>query len=300
MRCLLFSSLMKIMSITLHRTKGRGPINCNSGIFFDSALKLLQETGAATLDQFPYDPNSCSKSPTQADLNQARNYRIASSFRTQDLETITLKTQIADNDPVLAGVYVYPSFDQASSQGIISGTSGTARGYHAIVLIGYDDSKNAFSVQNSWGRNWGDNGRAWIDYATLRSIIREAYRVVPALPPGAFNLSQQRFGFINDTATSASDAITKLRQMLTKTGDGLDIRRHHRSASFEARSQCDPRHRSASRLLKDSDCSGEMTFTAARLAGRKARPVVPISEDLHRHLDLCAGARRLQRPGSSA
>ena len=36
--------------------------------------------------------------------------------------------------------------------------------YHAMALSGYDDSKNAFRVRNSWGEEWGDNGSIWVDY----------------------------------------------------------------------------------------------------------------------------------------
>src|SRR5690606_13563987 len=33
---------------------------------------------------------------------------------------------------------------------------------------GYDDNKQAFYVKNSWGYDWGDNGYAWIGYASFR------------------------------------------------------------------------------------------------------------------------------------
>jgi C1A family cysteine protease len=33
-----------------------------------------------------------------------------------------------------------------------------------MVLIGYDDSREEFRLQNSHGREWGDNGYAWIGY----------------------------------------------------------------------------------------------------------------------------------------
>ncbi|MBK8702502.1 MAG: hypothetical protein IPN33_02050 [Saprospiraceae bacterium] len=33
-----------------------------------------------------------------------------------------------------------------------------------MVIAGYNDSKNAFKVINSWGSNWGSQGYIWIDY----------------------------------------------------------------------------------------------------------------------------------------
>jgi tetratricopeptide (TPR) repeat protein len=35
---------------------------------------------------------------------------------------------------------------------------------HAAVLVGWDDSKHAWLVRNSWGSNWGEEGYMWIDY----------------------------------------------------------------------------------------------------------------------------------------
>jgi C1A family cysteine protease len=36
-----------------------------------------------------------------------------------------------------------------------------------MVLVGYDDDRKAFRVQNSWGTGWGDQGRVWLAYDTF-------------------------------------------------------------------------------------------------------------------------------------
>src|SRR5690625_6030951 len=39
--------------------------------------------------------------------------------------------------------------------------------YHAMAIVGYDDSKGpggAFRIVNSWGKYWGDRGFIWVDY----------------------------------------------------------------------------------------------------------------------------------------
>ena len=33
-----------------------------------------------------------------------------------------------------------------------------------MVVVGYDDAKQAFRIQNSWGRTWGDGGYGWFSY----------------------------------------------------------------------------------------------------------------------------------------
>lgn len=37
---------------------------------------------------------------------------------------------------------------------------------HTVLLIGWDDDKQAWLVKNSWGTGWGEGGFAWIKYAT--------------------------------------------------------------------------------------------------------------------------------------
>ncbi len=36
---------------------------------------------------------------------------------------------------------------------------------HAIMLVGWDDTKKAWLIRNSWGNYWGENGYGWIDYS---------------------------------------------------------------------------------------------------------------------------------------
>ena len=47
------------------------------------------------------------------------------------------------------------------------GTKAKKHGYHAMVVIGYDDNYEggAFRLLNSWGTAWGDGGYIWVPYA---------------------------------------------------------------------------------------------------------------------------------------
>jgi C1A family cysteine protease len=41
-----------------------------------------------------------------------------------------------------------------------------------MLAIGYDDARQAFRIQNSWGRGFGDGGYVWLSYEFFR---RNAY-----------------------------------------------------------------------------------------------------------------------------
>ncbi len=38
------------------------------------------------------------------------------------------------------------------------------RGGHAVLMVGYDDSKHCWLVRNSWGEQWGEEGYFWMPY----------------------------------------------------------------------------------------------------------------------------------------
>ena len=203
-----------------------GIFDCSRGIFFATALTILQTTGTPTLESFPYDPNRCDVRPTPSQVQQAGRFLIAGWERTSDLTNNRFKAHLAAGDPVLVGIDIYPSFDDAQGLATITGNTGEWRGYHAVVLIGYDDAKKAFRLQNSWGPIWGDQGRAWIDYDTLKNIVREAYRVTPLLPSSSFELPAvsslpsspriQRFGIVNDS--SQPDFARRMRDLVVSLG----------------------------------------------------------------------------------
>ena len=47
-------------------------------------------------------------------------------------------------------------------------------------LVGYDETRQAFRLINSWGQAWGDHGYSWIDYATFQRMAGEAYAMEPS------------------------------------------------------------------------------------------------------------------------
>ncbi|MGZ4000876.1 MAG: C1 family peptidase, partial [Mucilaginibacter sp.] len=54
-----------------------------------------------------------------------------------------------------------------SSGALVSGL--TLLGGHATPIVGYDDNKKAFLVQNSWGTSWGNAGFYYMPYTVFSS-----------------------------------------------------------------------------------------------------------------------------------
>lgn len=60
-------------------------------------------------------------------------------------------------------------------------------GNHTVLLHGYDDSRQEFSFQNSWGVNWGDKGHGYIPSMVLENTWLEAWFHDLAAKPMADN-----------------------------------------------------------------------------------------------------------------
>lgn len=141
------------------------------GTSFETALTALISTGAASLQDVPYNSLDCKKisSPKGASNSKLANYRkIADSDAKQGMTAENFKFYLDEGRPVVIGAKLGDRFMSWNSSAILSYDTylqkGMQHAYHAMVLSGYDNDRQAFRVRNSWGTSWGDNGSIWVDY----------------------------------------------------------------------------------------------------------------------------------------
>lgn len=140
-------------------------IDCNSGTAMQTCLDLIVSKGICTNTSMPYSSiNGCSLLPNEQQLNEALNYKIDGYYKIYTSDHLAIKAMINAKHPVIINVIADNSFMQAGPSFIWKTYSGSGMLPHCIVICGYDDSKNAYRVFNSWGAEWGDNGKGWIDY----------------------------------------------------------------------------------------------------------------------------------------
>lgn len=89
----------------------------------------------------------------------------------------TVKQAILTVGPVVVGTNWYSSMFNPDANGYIVPT-GTQAGGHAYLLNGYDESSHSFRIKNSWGQNWGKNGRAFITYQNMDSLLKNGGEAV--------------------------------------------------------------------------------------------------------------------------
>lgn len=155
--------------------------SCSGGAYVSTALNLMKNQGVCSWAEMPYTDLGCSTLPTSSQKLAASSHKISSWARVDKSNIENVKMLLSMNLPIIIVVGVDPSFMSLNSSNgwIWKNHQGSLMGYHAICVIGYDDSKQAFRVQNSWGSSWGNNGYFWIDYAFFaqktNGAINECY-----------------------------------------------------------------------------------------------------------------------------
>lgn len=143
--------------------------DCN-GTDFSSALDVVQNRGIATLQTVPYTGlGDCGSNSGQSSwANEASQHKIKYWRKVQADNAGDIKALLADNIPLIFGAKLADNFMTWNSDAVLSSNSSFLNvgqhAYHAMVIAGYDDNKQAFKVINSWGTSWGSQGYIWIDY----------------------------------------------------------------------------------------------------------------------------------------
>jgi len=138
------------------------------GTNFEPAMDALIKDGAASLSTVPYTSlGDCTGTKTGNSSNKLANYRKIAS-ESEGLTPENFKGYLNAGRPIAFGAKLGDRFMAWKGNSIIDYDTyknpGMQHAYHAMALVGYDDSRRAFRVRNSWGTTWGDNGSIWVDY----------------------------------------------------------------------------------------------------------------------------------------
>jgi len=152
------------------------------GTTLENVMDALIASGAASMAEVPYDmSSSCDASSSKAKgnpNNRLANYRkiaynkkLVGGNEIDNMNVNNFKDYLAQGRPIYIAAKLGDRFMKWKGTSVISSDTyndpGMQHAHHAMVLVGYDDSKGmngAFRVRNSWGTNWGDNGSIWVDY----------------------------------------------------------------------------------------------------------------------------------------
>jgi C1A family cysteine protease len=185
------------------------PHNEDSGLkTTDAAPFLARNDGRVCLEsQWPYIPNQATINtrvangtyapPAAAVNNQKYGFGAYKIIEDKGLtgesikNTRYLEALLYQGYDVVFGCHA--SWDDKDNNGVLdpmlksNGQPASTAG-HAMLLIGYNRTKQYFIVKNSWDTTWGHNGYGYFSYDFFRACAKYGFvvdSVVPAAPPAA-------------------------------------------------------------------------------------------------------------------
>jgi len=145
-----------------YNARARSGLIGQDGAYLDDGMESIRIQGVCVESMWAYDVRRVDVRPptkayTNASLQRSNSWSrvpLGSGF------VSGIKQVIARNIPVVIGVGVYSSFmtQNVRDTGIIplpNRSTESMLGGHAITLIGYNDTIQAFIGVNSWGTSWG-------------------------------------------------------------------------------------------------------------------------------------------------
>ena len=162
---------------------------CSYGWNVGPAATFLTKTGIPDNDCMPYGSGplgadvACSKACSDAKQRVIK----AKSFTTPtsgSQSTTAIKSALVKG-PLIATMTVYADFDFYTG-GVYKHVTGEEDGGHAVSIIGWNDTDQAWIVRNQWGTEWGQNGFFEIAYSDTASGVGAETWLLTVTPPGQF------------------------------------------------------------------------------------------------------------------
>jgi hypothetical protein len=171
---------------------------CDKGLTPNIAMDVLVSKRITTESSLPHS-GGCTAGAS------GREFGLVGYKTIPGDDTQAIKRQIADGHPVAIAAKTHFDLPRWTGSGVYSPSSGIdPEGNHMMLVVGYDDSRGAWLVQNSWGPGFGFGGRYWLSYQTFTETVVAAYVGESVSLPPQSNTSPVISQFASQVYQSAS------------------------------------------------------------------------------------------------
>lgn len=153
-------------------------VSCSGGScggwYLDDTAEFLKNTGSTDELCFLYvaQDRPCSERCPDWESRIERISGWSWVGGTPGLATVDEIKQELEKGPLFGSMAIYSDFLYYTG-GVYEHVSGGLEGYHAIAIVGWDDTNQCWICKNSWGTDWGESGWFRIKMGTNESLIEE-------------------------------------------------------------------------------------------------------------------------------
>lgn len=186
-----YSKTPSRLFIYKHNRYLMGIQNGDTGATIKHTMQALHRFGAPEEDpkyNTHYDTGDFDRSYEPVVYALADEYSVDAWYnydcigRSQEEILWDVKRHLAAGQPVLFGFTVYrDAITDAARGGCIKppSTHDSQAGGHAVLAVGYDDTRGALIIRNSWGEGWGDRGHGYLDYEYVwRNLAGDFWSII--------------------------------------------------------------------------------------------------------------------------
>lgn len=141
-----------------------GALEEDSGCYIRDAMRVAYNIGVPRETGWGYHEDAFDKEPPKRSYKSAPYHKI-SSYRSVAVNNQEIRLALSLGHPVVFGVSIFESFYNERN-GIVPMPTFNDEylGGHAMLIVGYDDRSARYTVLNSWGNTWGDDGFCYLPY----------------------------------------------------------------------------------------------------------------------------------------
>jgi C1A family cysteine protease len=129
------------------------PLNQDTGACIRDVCKAIAQYSACPETLWSYDITKFAVAPPLSAYKQALTHFRPFVYRAIPLRLFEVLSCLQEGYPIILGIACYDSIWKALDTGIVSTPSKSDKwiGNHAVLICGFNKSKNVFTFQNSWG-----------------------------------------------------------------------------------------------------------------------------------------------------
>ena len=138
-----------------------------TGVTYDSAMQIYHD--AQRIDEWAGEDYEGTSVLAGAKVAVNRGYYTNYLWAGSELD---MATAVSNYGPVVIGINWHWNMMQPDVSGFLNLGGGIAGG-HCVVVIGIDVDGDYYTIRNSWGTSWGDNGEAKITRENMAKLIAD-------------------------------------------------------------------------------------------------------------------------------